>query len=724
MITEIHLKNRASYNNNGAKLTDLKAVNFIYGSNGSGKTTISNVIRNQHNLGDCKINWKDNTTIKTLVYNRDFVEENFKEQTLIKGIFTLGKESIDTKQAIHLKQTQLTKTTEGINRLKVQLNEQRKEVEGLEENFEENCWRLKTTYSEFFSEAFTGYRNSKKNFKSKLINELNNSQDLKSLEELKSLSSKIYTENKTMYNVLQKIEIKEISSLISDVIWKTSIVGKTGIDIAQLIERFNLSDWVKKGHNYLKETEDICPFCQQTIAQNFKSNLENYFDQTYEINIRKLQNISGNYNSLITQLLASIDVLISNECEYIPRHDLNLRKEVLEKMQNLNQDKILQKINEPSIIIQLDYFDEELNNINHIIEQCNIEIISHNSIVANISSEKSDLNAKIWRYIVNENSLTYRQYKEDYDKKDKIIKNMELKIKQYNDKVKELQSEIESLEQTIISTSTSVYEMNNLLKGFNFTNFQFAETQDKGSYSIIRSNGENAEKTLSEGEKTFVTFLYFISLLKGSTERGLITENKIVVIDDPISSLDSNILFIISNLIRRMIEDMRTKNSDIQQIFILTHNIYFHKEISFKKAKTALKDETFWVVRKIDNNSEVEFYSENPIKNSYELLWQEVKHASQRSSTTIQNLIRKIIENYFKVYGNYSEDDIIKYFEEEDKVICKTLLSWVNDGSHFTNDDLYIECTSDTVSKYLIIFEAIFEKTGHHAHYKMMMGEE
>ncbi len=60
-------------------------------------------------------------------------------------------------------------------------------------------------------------------------------------------------------------------------------------------------------------------------------------------------------------------------------------------------------------------------------------------------------------------------------------------------------------------------------------------------------------------------------------------------------------------------------------------------------------------------------------------------------------------------------------FSGKDKIICNTLLSWVNDGSHYAHDDLYMSIDDSTVDTYLKVFRAIFEKSGHAAHYKMMM---
>src|SRR5699024_9005214 len=136
--------------------------------------------------------------------------------------------------------------------------------------------------------------------------------------------------------------------------------------------------------------------------------------------------------------------------------------------------------------------------------------------------------------------------------------------------------------------------------------------------------------------------LYFYQLINGSNVQSKVNTERTIVIDDPISSLDSNILFIVSNLINGLKKEVRNKHSNFKQLIILTHNVYFHKEISFNKGKGNQKqgDETFWVIRKVDNVSCVKEYSENPIKNSYELLWKELKE--NPNSITTPNIMRRI----------------------------------------------------------------------------------
>ncbi|MEY9463380.1 hypothetical protein ABH973_003793 [Bradyrhizobium ottawaense] len=195
--------------------------------------------------------------------------------------------------------------------------------------------------------------------------------------------------------------------------------------------------------------------------------------------------------------------------------------------------------------------------------------------------------------------------------------------------------------------------------------------------------------------------------------------------DDPVSSLDSDVLFIVSTLIKRVLKEASEGNGQIKQVFLLTHNIYFHKEVSFDPSRgtECRANETFWIIRKVEGASKIVGYKYNPIKTSYELLWAEVR-AANRSNMAIQNTLRRIIEYYFKILGNVDTDDIVGKFEGKDQQLCASLFSWVNDGSHSAHDDLYVSVENSMVDRYLNVFRRIFEKTGHCGHYNMMMGDE
>ena len=51
------------------------------------------------------------------------------------------------------------------------------------------------------------------------------------------------------------------------------------------------------------------------------------------------------------------------------------------------------------------------------------------------------------------------------------------------------------------------------------------------------------------------------------------------------------------------------------------------------------------------------------------------------------------------------------------------LFSWVNDGSHFAHDDIFVS-DGASVDTYLQVFKDIFYKLNHDAHYRMMMRED
>ena len=89
MINKIVIRNVATYDENGIAIENTEKINYIYGTNGCGKTTISNFLSNteEDQFSDCEVEWENNTSEKVFVYNKTFREKNFKESD-IAGIFT------------------------------------------------------------------------------------------------------------------------------------------------------------------------------------------------------------------------------------------------------------------------------------------------------------------------------------------------------------------------------------------------------------------------------------------------------------------------------------------------------------------------------------------------------------------------------------------------------------------------------------------------------------
>lgn len=96
----------------------------------------------------------------------------------------------------------------------------------------------------------------------------------------------------------------------------------------------------------------------------------------------------------------------------------------------------------------------------------------------------------------------------------------------------------------------------------------------------------------------------------------------------------------------------------------------------------------FWVVKKRHGKSAIEAKTKNPVSSSYELLWQKL-HGSHLSPVSVQNTMRRILEQYFRMNGNLDVSKLDGDCTGKDRQLFRSLFSWVNAGSHDVIDDLY-----------------------------------
>ena len=731
MIKTVSIKKVATFDSTGVQINDLKKVNFIYGTNGCGKTTISNFLYNPSDtkFKNCSIFWENATELKTLVYNKEFRERNFGKGK-IGGVFTLGEATTEEIKVINdkIEVLKLIKA-EGVKKRETSLSQIQKEVI-LENEFKESCWtKIYKKHELIFKDAFVGSL-SKENFKNRLLIEATtNAQTLLTYEELKEKAKTIFGEVPQNILPISTIIFDRILEIEKHLIWKKIIVGKADVDISKLIQKLNLDDWVNQGRSYIQEDE-TCPFCKQkTITTDFKKQLENYFDETYLSDLNLIKELKLEYNSLTQNLITELNNIEANQKNF-KGTKLNIDKysaffKTLISQNASNNELLITKIKEPSRSVELTSLEEQLDLIAGLITNANVEIKKHNEIASNFKTEKNDLIFSIWKYIIEEFKIDITKFKTDSKGLKAGILALDTQIEAKTIEYKALDTEINALSKNVTSIQPTINEINGLLKSYGFTNFEIVPASEEGFYQIQREDGTIAETTLSEGEITFITFLYYLQLAKGGVSKETVNEERILVVDDPVSSLDSNVLFVVSTLIKEIIKEIKSDIGNIKQIILLTHNVYFHKEVSFINGRTKLCCKTnFWILRRNDKITSLQtFLMENPIQSSYELLWQELKSEDIKSSLTIQNIMRRIIENYFKLLGKYGDDDLIKKFEtKEEQEICRSLISWINDGSHSINDDLYVELQDRTIENYKKVFKDIFKKTNHLGHYNMMIG--
>ncbi len=732
MIGEIKINPPVATYRAPAILNDLRRINFIFGANGTGKTTISRVIAQGEGHTHCQLVWRG-TPLEAMVYNRDFVDRNFNLDNPLQGVFTLGENQVEAERKIASLQPEIESLSSKISSLNVQLvgsdgqSGHRKELTDLEPNLRDKCWKQKQLHDDYFQVAFAGVRSSAEKFKDKVLYEKTcNHGELFTLEELKEKSKTIFSSGVERSPPLANITTEILIEAESHEILQKAIVGNQDVDIAALINRFGSSDWVKQGRKYHEQDPETCPFCQQSTGDHFADSLASFFSDAYDDDIQTLKSLQNDYLNASEQLLVAIKDNVELNNAFLKAELFNAEAQALSERLKRNQALLGIKLSEPSRKIELESIESLFAKLQGLVAEANEETVSHNLMVANIATEKQTLTSQVWCYVLKELADDLSQYEQQKLRINGAIRGMEGSLRSKQQLSFELNAKVEVLEKQTTSIQPTVTAINELLARFGFHSFHIGDADDGRHYRIVRDNGEGAGHSLSEGEKTFITFLYFYYLIKGAQSPTGITTNRVVVFDDPISSLDSDILYIVSSLIKSVMGEARNQNSQIKQVFVLTHNVYFHKEMTFNRGRPSegtLSEESFWLVKKLQQNSIVERCSVNPIRSAYELLWGDVK-SSNISSVNLQNTLRRILENYFTMWGGLGKDEILDLFDALDKLICQSLFSWVNDGSHSIHDDLYINHGEQTNEAYLRVFREIFDKSGQIGHYDMMIGTQ
>ncbi len=734
MIDEIQIAKVATYGDVPETIDDLSQINFFYGSNASGKTTLSRLIANPDDprYSACAVKWKGGTRQQVLVYNQDFVAKNFNESAELKGIFTLGQEQADTLNKISAARDERDRLAESIARHTATLHGdngqggKKGELAVLEERIKIKIWAQKQKHDKSLSGPFKGFMSSAEKFKSKVLQEgIANSSTVLILEDLVSKADTLFGSDPTNEQPIRVIDNSQLVGHESNPILKKRVIGKEDVDLAAMIKKLNTSDWVREGRTFYEVNDMVCPFCQQRTDEGFAKSLNEYFDEAFIADSKAIDDLVSNYSIDSARFQHHIAEVIANPPRFLNTDKLKIEKELLDARVIVNLQKLAQKKKEPSQVVDLDSVSNVVSEIGSLLDAANAQIAKHNTMVLNLSRERDKVTSEVWKYLIEvELKTDLADYDTDRTALTKAVENITSKIGSANIEKEIKDAEIRTLEKSTTSIQPTIDGINALLASFGFHGFLLDKSANGKCYKLVRQNGTDAKGTLSEGEKTFVTFLYFYHLLKGSDSDTDVATDRVVVFDDPVSSLDSDIVFVVASLIKGIFEEVRDNAGYIKQVFVFTHNVYFHKEITFnpKRHNVAMKKPTFWIVRKVDLFSKVEKHPTNPIKTTYELLWSEVRRAD-RSKLTIQNTLRRILENYFKILGGVDFDEICALFEGRDKLICKSLFSWVHDGSHNAHEDLYMSVDDSMVETYLQVFRAIFDKSRHAAHYEMMMGD-
>lgn len=754
MIETINIKNVATFEStNGAQITDLKKVNFFFGFNGSGKSTIAKYLHNlsleenQRSLDfkDCTQNGYDDSNYQILTFDENFTEVNFNQNSLLKGVFSLNEKNdlIDGQIIAH-------ETI--INSYKDLKEKKENLVEKIEHDKSQKqatllntCWSKRDTFSTFTKINLAHSGSSS-----------NHLQKLKDILQNESLNAPTIEQLTTRYNILYEKEIVEITITVNSKLFKEIriierefesllsevIVGNEDVDIAALIKKLDSRSWIKTGVKYLEQTNVICPFCQQqTITDNLMEQFNELFDESYKENIEELERLHNLYQKKTNALLSN---MLEIQNVYNPNNLASNTHLKLKELFDKNSGIITYKIkysNEKKSLTSLNTFKSELSEIINSIKQNNLTF-------SELDESKNSLISDLWSYMAQQSQSDIEIFEEKGIKYQRIITLANLLIGNYNTRELAAKQTIATLRGQTVNTKDAADNINLILKGTGFEGFEVAEkdTVNNISQYYLKRNGcldENPVfRSLSEGEKNFISFLYFFQLCVGTDDiENNGTKKKIIVIDDPVSSLDSQSLFLVSALIHKLIErkgnttpeKQSFKNSNIEQVFILSHNLYFYKEVSFKMRPICTKH-WHYRITKTNNISEVSGSDITTVFDDYSLLWQTLKDiktnlpADNSLNIVIANTMRRVIESFvnFIGLGRDSWGAVLTENSEEPSYYLKcSFISAINDESHKVSalDSIYYQKIINEQPQLLFdVFKEIFNSIGRE-HYELMMEE-
>lgn len=675
-------------------LDNLKQKNIIFGKNGSGKSSITKVIKEEFSeIFDVRIFQgidsiiRDNQTLNSIVLGVENVSLQPQIDKLTRNIVEISNELESLEE-------------NNVNSELYKVKQSMKTLENkLDKFFKESARELKNSYTEL-----TGPNYDKNVFKSQIYGakKLQNDEEIKYRKILNEDTLAIIETSPYLDINLEEL-ITEANKLIQFQLLETIILE---------FKSEKHKNWVKEGL-VLHENLSKCQFCQSEISKERINNLNEYFND----GVKDFENrLNQMYNHVIEKKskLARINLLNKSNYYYEFQQEVQELNEELIKL----RDQIFVILNE----IQLK-LENRKNNLFNPIEKielksevllCNIDrrievLNSKNNEYGKKLKEKKQ-NAKSCllsnqiaelcddfrynqiRYDYDNECISYNKEKNRYDKVERILENKKLELKALQKRTKD--------------ESIAAEKINILLKKLGNKSFSlepFLDLNQKGQYKIVGYDGELRDiTTLSTGEKNIVAFLWFLFNLEDIN--SVEAKNQVIIFDDPMNSNDDTVQYLIITKLQELLKNLR----EDQQIFILTHNVHFYINLRYRwwngkqdKKNTIhlIKTGTKTEIKNITSQSE-------DFDTNYKSLWNEVLFLYENDKASYMiNPLRRIFETFEKFTGiNLFEDN-----SEAQKLF--------NVNSH-SIDDFEAELNGKNKDELIEIVKNIFKEINAEKHFE------
>ncbi len=337
------------------------------------------------------------------------------------------------------------------------------------------------------------------------------------------------------------------------------------------------------------------------------------------------------------------------------------------------------------------------------------------------------LTKDLWSHIAMESRSLLGEMRERINGLENEVLLMEEKLASAKFALEGVETSMVKALDMVKSVRPSMEYMNEMLEGMGVTGFSIQMSPVyQGYYELRRNDGTSVNNTLSEGETSLITFLYFMELVNGRKMTDYQLDNGVVVIDDPISSLDSDLLIEVNRMVRKLIDKVLAGESNIQQLFVLTHNTEFHRLLSQRKRNDEVR--YYKLMKQWGVSCLLSCGIVSQVKSDYEMQWDQLRMLKKGYGIPdAPNAMRKILEAYFIRLGRYEKRELAMKTSPDNEVkreLVESLLKWMDEGSHGASNGVYAGNMDSVNLKYLEVFRMVFENLGQLGHYEMMMRED
>lgn len=174
-------------------------VNFFYGKNGAGKSTIARTFK----ANDERLQWqagKASTDYDVLVYDTDFINANLRNYGNLAGVFTVNETNIAIQEQVDTLNAERKKMGEEYNGHKAAIDQKTADKNTALSTFQSDCWSKSAEARTLFDEAIKGKKKAAL-FAQEILAITPVAHDV---EDLKTLYGTVFSGDAQQYNMLSK----------------------------------------------------------------------------------------------------------------------------------------------------------------------------------------------------------------------------------------------------------------------------------------------------------------------------------------------------------------------------------------------------------------------------------------------------------------------------------------------------------------------------------------